>query len=146
MAIRAGYDPMNTIKYLQDALVGDAILFKGMLDFSQLVFETNSLKKAYANKANFYVKLAARNFAEKRDKRGCWYKDGSYMLSALREVTIRMKGLFFKRKYVEGLVTVPKVNFTESKELYLATVLPHLVSKTAPSIIISQEPQPTFIS
>ena len=32
----------------------------------------------------------------------------------------------FKRKYVKGEVTVPVINFTESKELNLATVLPHM--------------------
>ena len=69
-----GYDR----RYWQDALVGDAILFKGMLDFSQLVLNTDSLKKRYTAKANSYVKLAARNFAEKWDKRGCWYDDGPY--------------------------------------------------------------------
>jgi len=42
----------------------------------------------------------------------------------------------FKRKYVKGNVTVPVVNFTESKELYLATVLPHIISNDEKSVII----------
>jgi len=42
----------------------------------------------------------------------------------------------FKRKYAKGEVTVPVVNFTESKELYLATVLPHIITKENRSIII----------
>lgn len=65
-------------KYWQDALVGDAILFKGILDFCVLVQETDSLKKNYSAKAIAYRKLAERNFAEKWDKRGSWYQDGPY--------------------------------------------------------------------
>jgi len=65
-------------KYLQDAMVGDAILFKGILDFCILILEQDSLKKTYGSKAAEYVKLAARNFAEKWDKRGTWYEDGPY--------------------------------------------------------------------
>jgi hypothetical protein len=42
----------------------------------------------------------------------------------------------FKRKYVKGAVTIPKVKFTESKELYLATILPHVIKKEENSIII----------
>jgi hypothetical protein len=68
------YDP----RYWQDALVGDAILFKGLLDFSILVLEDNNLNKSYGTKARAYVTLASRNFAEKWDKRGTWYEDGPY--------------------------------------------------------------------
>jgi len=42
----------------------------------------------------------------------------------------------FKRKYAKGNVTVPVVNFTECKDLYLATVLPHKVPKDGKSIIV----------
>ncbi|MGV8879260.1 MAG: hypothetical protein ACOH2A_09530 [Sphingobacteriaceae bacterium] len=65
-------------KYWQDALVGDAILFSGILDFSVLVLEDKGLKQKYGDKANAYVQNAERNFAEKWDKRGTWYDDGPY--------------------------------------------------------------------
>jgi hypothetical protein len=69
-----GYDD----KYYQDALVGDAIVIEGMLDFSVLVLENPVLKSKYGEKANAYVKLAARDLIEKYDKRGCWIEDGPY--------------------------------------------------------------------
>jgi hypothetical protein len=69
-----GYDS----KYDQDALVGDAILWDGMLDFSVLVLENKDLKKKYGAKANEIVKLASHDFIEKNDKRGCWIEDGPY--------------------------------------------------------------------
>jgi len=65
-------------RYWQDALVGDAIIFKGLLDFSVLVLEQKNLNKAYSAKANAYVALASREFVEKWDKRGTWYEDGPY--------------------------------------------------------------------
>ena len=44
----------------------------------------------------------------------------------------------FKRKYCkdEAIIPIPVVNFTECKDLYLATVLPHIISKDEKSIII----------
>lgn len=65
-------------RYWQDALVGDAILMTGILDFCVLVLENDSLKKIYGSKASAYVEIAKRDFAEKWDKRGTWYEDGSY--------------------------------------------------------------------
>jgi hypothetical protein len=65
-------------KYLQDALVGDAILLEGILNFSVLVLEDKSLKSKYQDKANSYVEIAKRDFIEKWDKRGCWVDDGPY--------------------------------------------------------------------
>lgn len=65
-------------KYWQDALVGDAILLTAILDFSVLILEDSSLKKIYGAKANSYVEIAKKNFAEKWDKRGVWYEDGPY--------------------------------------------------------------------
>jgi hypothetical protein len=44
----------------------------------------------------------------------------------------------FKRKYVTGEVIVPVINFTESEELNLATVLPYSISEGKESIIICQ--------
>ncbi len=69
-----GYDS----RYDQDALVGDAIILDGILDFSVLVLENKDLKKKYGDKANEYSKIAAHDFIEKNDKRGCWIEDGPY--------------------------------------------------------------------
>lgn len=69
-----GYDS----KYDQDALVGDAIIFRGILDFSVLVLDNKDLKKKYGEKANEYAKITAHDFIEKNDKRGCWKEDGPY--------------------------------------------------------------------
>jgi hypothetical protein len=44
----------------------------------------------------------------------------------------------FTRKYAKGKIIVPNVNFTESKELNLATVLPHIITPNKESIIICQ--------
>jgi hypothetical protein len=65
-------------KYWQDALVGDAILMAGILDFSVLILENDALAKIYGNKAQSYVDVAKKSFAEKWDKRGTWYEDGAY--------------------------------------------------------------------
>ena len=65
-------------KYIQDALVGDAILLTGILDISVAVLENLSLKNKYGEKATSYVQLAKKDFIEKWDKRGCWYEDGPY--------------------------------------------------------------------
>ena len=64
--------------YWQDALVGDAILLEGILNFSVLVLEDKSLKSKYQDKANSYVEIAKKDFVEKWDKRGCWVDDGPY--------------------------------------------------------------------
>jgi hypothetical protein len=69
-----GYDD----NYWQDALVGDAILIEGILDFSVLVLEDDALKSKYGEKARSYVEIAKRDFVEKWDKRGCWIDDGPY--------------------------------------------------------------------
>ena len=69
-----GYDN----NYWQDALVGDAILLEGILNFSVLVLENKSLKSKYQDKANSYVEIAKKDFIEKWDKRGCWIDDGPY--------------------------------------------------------------------
>jgi len=69
-----GYDE----SFWQDALVGDAILFTEILDFSVLVLEDEGLKNKYGDKANSYVNIAKKDFIEKWDKRGCWVEDGPY--------------------------------------------------------------------
>lgn len=65
-------------KYWQDVLVGDALLTEGLLNFSILVLEDRDLKSKYGEKANAYVQLAEKHFAEKYDKRGTWVDDGHY--------------------------------------------------------------------
>jgi hypothetical protein len=55
-------------------------------------------------------------------------------LSYKNSVLINPPG--FARKYAKGEVRVPEVHFTESKELCMATVLPHLVTRNGKSIII----------
>jgi hypothetical protein len=64
--------------YWQDALVGDAILFDGILNFCTLVLEDKNLKQKYGEKAMAYVSYAKKDFIEKWDKRGCWIDDGNY--------------------------------------------------------------------
>jgi hypothetical protein len=69
-------------RYWTDALVGDALLLSGMLEFSVLVKENKDLHSKYLAKADEYVKLAEKDFYEKWDHKGCWYDDypfGSYM-------------------------------------------------------------------
>jgi hypothetical protein len=65
-------------RYWVDALVGDGLLLSGMLEFSELVSEDQSLKSKYGEKANSYVQLAKKDFVEKWDKRGCFYDDDPY--------------------------------------------------------------------
>ena len=69
---------LSNKNHWQDVLVGDALLLEGMLHFSVLVLEDKKLKAKYGDKANFYVDLAKKNFAEKYDKRGTWIDDGPY--------------------------------------------------------------------
>lgn len=65
-------------KYWQDVLVGDALLTEGLLNFSILVLEDKTLKSKYKDKADSYVQLVEKHFAEKYDKRGTWIDDGPY--------------------------------------------------------------------
>lgn len=69
-----GYDE----RFWQDSHVGDAILLTSILDFSVLVLEDKDLKSKYGAKANEYVRIAAKDFVEKYDKRGTWIEDGPY--------------------------------------------------------------------
>lgn len=65
-------------KYWQDVLVGDALITEGLLNFSILVLEDKDLKSQYKAKADEYVQLAEKHFAEKYDARGTWVDDGPY--------------------------------------------------------------------
>ncbi len=69
-----GYDS----RYQQDALVGDAILFAGMLDFCIQVKENPELNAKYGQKADEIIGLAKKDFIEKYDKRGCWVDDAPF--------------------------------------------------------------------
>jgi hypothetical protein len=65
-------------KYWQDVLVGDALLTEGLLNFSILVQEDKELKRRYKTKADEYIQIAEKHFAEKYDARGTWIDDGPY--------------------------------------------------------------------
>ena len=62
----------------QDAMVGDAILCEGIVNFCVLVKEDKALSQKYGSKANEYQKMIRRDFFDKYDKRGCWVEDGPY--------------------------------------------------------------------
>jgi hypothetical protein len=62
----------------QDAMVGDAILCEGIVNFCVLVKENKDLNKTYGAKADEYLKMIKRDFFEKYDQRGCWVEDGPY--------------------------------------------------------------------
>ena len=68
----------NNTGYWQDAVVGEAILFEGILNFSVLILEDNSLKNKYGKKAIYYSETAKKHLIEKWDKRGCWIDDGPF--------------------------------------------------------------------
>ena len=44
----------------------------------------------------------------------------------------------FKRKYAKGKVTVPAVKFTECRDLNMAAVIPHIITRGKESIIINK--------
>ncbi|MEP6948102.1 MAG: hypothetical protein ABI863_02455 [Ginsengibacter sp.] len=64
--------------YWQDVLVGDALLFEGMLDYCLVVNDDDNLKKIYGRKTKAYIDLVKKNFAEKYDKRDTWKEDGPF--------------------------------------------------------------------
>jgi hypothetical protein len=65
-------------RYWQDVLVGDALLFEGILDLCIVVKEDPKLMKTYGEKIKPYIASAKRDFVEKYDKRGTWKQDGPY--------------------------------------------------------------------
>lgn len=69
---------LSDSKYWQDVLVGDALITEGLLNFAILVQEDKTLKNKYQAKADEYIKLTEKHFAEKYDKRGTWIDDGPY--------------------------------------------------------------------
>ncbi|MCA1758127.1 MAG: hypothetical protein LC658_00005, partial [Bacteroidales bacterium] len=89
--------------YWQDALVGDAIIFAGILDFSVLVLEDKKLKKKYGDKARAYLETAKKDVIEKWDKRGCFYEDGPFG-------GYIGFGKFFKPGDISEWISKPEVN------------------------------------
>ena len=65
-------------QYWCDVHVGDAILWRGILDFAVLALGNESLKAEYGEKARGYVGLAQKHCIEKWDSRGTWREDGFY--------------------------------------------------------------------
>jgi hypothetical protein len=65
-------------RYIQDALVGEAILMTSILDFCVLAREDPALNKKYGDKIKVYVETANNDFFDKWDKRGCWVDDGPF--------------------------------------------------------------------
>lgn len=65
-------------RYIQDAIVGEAILMTSILDFCVLASENPELKNKYGEKIKLYLETAERDFFDKWDKRGCWVDDGPF--------------------------------------------------------------------
>jgi hypothetical protein len=61
-----------------DVHVGDAILFDGLLGFSEVVLGDRALEARYGEPARRYVELARRNLFDKWDARGTWVIDGPF--------------------------------------------------------------------
>ena len=64
-------------QYWCDVHVGDAILFRGILEFAALALADDVLKVKYGSKAHSYADLAAKHCIEKWDARGTWHRDGN---------------------------------------------------------------------
>ena len=69
-------------RYWCDVHVGDAILWRGILDFAALVLGDEALNVDYGEKARLYTELAQKHCIEKWDSRGTWHEDdpvGAYV-------------------------------------------------------------------
>jgi hypothetical protein len=75
---RGWIGPADAGDLWQDAMVGDAILCEGIIEFCVLVKENKDLNKKYGPKADEYLRMIKKDFFEKYDKRGCWVEDGPY--------------------------------------------------------------------
>lgn len=65
------------------------------------------------------------------------FKDDKNSMQRRRyENTVLKNPPSFKREYARSEVTIPVINFTECKDLYLAAVLPHIITKGEKTIII----------
>ena len=65
-------------RYWCDVHVGDAILWRGILDFAVLVLGDEALKPEYGEKARLYTEMAQKHCIEKWDSRGTWHEDGPF--------------------------------------------------------------------
>ncbi|MCW8132876.1 MAG: hypothetical protein KIS92_21190, partial [Planctomycetota bacterium] len=72
----------NTPEVQEDALVGDAVLCRHLVEFAEVVMADEALKKQFGEKAQKYIDLSTRIMWEKWNKRGTYYQDaagyGSY--------------------------------------------------------------------
>lgn len=89
-------------------------LWTGLLDFDQRIRDLYELR-----------------FNDKDSERYLQYKN-----------TVLANPPGFKRKFVKGNVKVPEIKFSNSEELYLATVLPHEVDKDEEAIIVCKSTEP----
>jgi hypothetical protein len=90
-------------------------LWTGLLDFDQTIRDLYELRFKGDKSSNAYIK----------------YKN-----------TVLVDPPGFKRKYVKGKVTVPKVDFSECRYIYMAAVLPHLIANGEKSVIICKSRKP----
>lgn len=67
-------------------------------------------------------------------------KDSERYLRYKKSLAVNPPG--FKRKYVKGDVKLPEIKFTNSAELYLATVLPYKVDKGEQAILVCKSNAP----
>jgi len=61
-----------------DVHVGDAILFKHLLTFAEIVHDNPDLKEKYGESAQKFLELAKRDLIEKWEKRGTFFVDGPF--------------------------------------------------------------------
>ncbi len=66
--------PLPIIGSRTDEHIGDAILFKHMLEFADLVKRDPALASQYGQKADHYVELAQTHLIEKWDARGTYHR------------------------------------------------------------------------
>jgi hypothetical protein len=92
-------------------------LWTGLLDFDQTIRDLYELR-----------------FKDKTSPAYLTYKN-----------TVLVNPPSFKRKYAKGNVTVPKVDFTECKYIYMAAVLPHIIANGEKSVIICKSRIPDVL-
>ena len=61
-----------------DTHIGDGIIAKGLLGFSEIVLSSDRYKEIYGKEAQAYVDYVEKHVIEKWDKRGTWIEDGPY--------------------------------------------------------------------
>jgi hypothetical protein len=105
----------------------------GLAGFQQAYGESNAIK----NGGELWTGLL--DFDQQiRDLYELQFKDKNSIEYLRYKNSVLVNPPSFKRKNSKGEVVVPEVNFTASKELNLATVLPHIINDKQQSIIICQ--------